>query len=83
MKKHTVLFTALALSILAASPVFASGAVDTTVVYNSGFLVLAFLGFCAMIVVAQLIPAIILLVGSVRSAVQGLSQKKAKASIGL
>lgn len=83
MKKHTALFVVLALSIFAASPVFASGAVDTTKVYNSGFLVLAFLGFCAMIVVAQLIPAIILLVGSVRSAVRGLSDKKAKASIGL
>lgn len=83
MKKHTALVTALALSIFSASPVLASGTVDTTVVYNSGFLVLAFLGFCAMIVVAQLIPAIILLVGSIRSAFQGLSQKKAKASLGL
>lgn len=81
MKKHTALLVSV-LMILAASPVFA-GAVDTSKVYNSGFLVLAFLGFCAMIVIAQLIPAIILLVGSVRGMVKGLSDKKAKASIGL
>ncbi|MEJ2201370.1 MAG: hypothetical protein P8X63_10215 [Desulfuromonadaceae bacterium] len=78
MKKHTALFIALALSIAAASPVLAAGGVDTTKVYNSGFLVLAFLGFCAMIVVAQLIPAIILLVGTIRSALQTRSEKKAK-----
>lgn len=54
--------------VLISSPVMA--AVDTTKVYNSGILVFAFLGFCAMIVIAQLIPAIFLLVTSVKAAFQ-------------
>lgn len=80
MKK---LIIALTLSLFVASPVFAAATVDTTVVYNSGFLVLTFLGFCAMIVIAKLIPAISLLVGSVRSAAQSLSAGKEKASLGI
>ncbi len=42
-----------------ASSAFASGGrVD-----NSGFVVWAFLGFCALIVVAQLVPALMVILG--------------------
>lgn len=82
MKKNTACFAFLALMVSAASPALA-GAVDTTKVYHSGFLVLAFLGFCAMIVVAQLLPALILMVGSIRNMVKGTAAKKAKANLGL
>lgn len=70
-------FLTLALMLVTTSVSLAAD-VDTTKVYNSGFLVLAFLGFCAMIVVAQLIPAIILMVGSIRSMVKGMSKKKSQ-----
>lgn len=39
-------------------------AVDTTQTYQSGYLVLLFLGVCALIVVAQMVPALILLMGT-------------------
>jgi hypothetical protein len=44
-------------------------------VYNSGLLVLAFLGFCALVIVVQIIPAIVLMVGSIRSMIKTMSQK--------
>ena len=39
---------------------------------NSGVFVWAFLGLCALIVVAQLIPAIMMLAGSLKAAFRGL-----------
>ena len=42
-------------------------AVDTTQTYNSGILVLLFVGFCALIIVAQLIPAILSLFGMTKT----------------
>ena len=81
MKKSITLFMSLVLLLTVTSPVLAGGAIDTTKVYHSGFLVLAFLGFCAMIVTAQLIPAIILLIGSLRNMVGEMSRKKAHARI--
>ncbi|PLY10593.1 MAG: hypothetical protein C0624_02315 [Desulfuromonas sp.] len=41
-------------------------AVDTTQTYTSGILVLLFVGFCALIVVVQLIPAMLMLYGWVK-----------------
>ena len=41
-------------------------AVDTTRTYNSGILVGLFLAFCALVVVMQLMPTIMLLVGFVK-----------------
>ncbi len=73
MKHLLTTISAASIPLLLASPVLA--AVDTTKVYNSGFLVLAFLGFCALIVVAQLLPAIMLMIGSIRSMLKGSSKK--------
>ncbi len=51
-------------------------AVDTSKTYSSGLLVGIFLGFCALVVIVQLLPTIMLLVGFVK----GLFQKTAKQS---
>ena len=67
MKGINTIITTLAL-VLATTPAFAAG---TMKVYNSGILVLAFLGFCALVVVIQLIPAIITLCGMLK----GLARK--------
>jgi hypothetical protein len=67
---------AVALLVVGAAPAFA---VDTTRVYNSGILVLLFLGVCALIVVVQLIPAIMLLFGSLRTMLRGAKGKAVEA----
>lgn len=80
MKGIWVLLNALMLAIAAVTPAFAA---STTKVYNSGVLVLVFLGFCALVVVAQLIPALITLMGMLKSAVTGEGkQKEAKIETG-
>ena len=45
-----------------ASPAFAGG----TVVYKSGILVGVFVGVCALVVVAQLVPALMLVAGFIK-----------------
>lgn len=42
---------------------------------NSGIIVWAFLGFCALIVIAQVIPAILMMIGAARGF---LPEKKAE-----
>jgi hypothetical protein len=63
------------ISTLAVSLVFVPSAfaAESVRVYTSGLLVLAFVGFLALIVVIQLIPAIITLWG----ALKGLSKRSA------
>jgi hypothetical protein len=56
------IFTALLLSV---SPAFASHFESD----NSGILVWSFLGFCSLIVVMQLLPACMMMVGMVKGAV--------------
>ncbi len=62
----------MVICLTAVAPAFAA---STTKVYNSGILVLAFLGFCAMVVVAQMIPAIITLVGMLKGALGKKSEE--------
>ncbi len=45
---------------------------------HSGILVLAFLGLCAMIVTAQLIPAALMVVGAVRGMVSKGTEAEAR-----
>jgi len=71
--KATSLLTALAMNLVASTGAFAA---DTHKVYASGVLVLVFIGFVALVVVVQMIPAIISLVGMLRSLV---SDRKAAA----
>ncbi len=68
MKK---LFIALMVLIMA-NPAFA---VDTTKTYTSGLLVLLFVGFCALIIVAQLVPALLALFGMTKALTQHRSAR--------
>lgn len=62
----------IAITMMLVSPAFA---VDTTQTYNSGILVLLFVGFCALLIVAQLVPAVLVLFGMTKAVVQGVSKK--------
>jgi hypothetical protein len=65
-----IFFNALALSLTPVSLAMASGGrVD-----NSGFFVWIFLGFCALIIVSQIIPALLMAVGIVK----GVNSKSKK-----
>ncbi|MBE0618264.1 MAG: hypothetical protein IH608_10105 [Proteobacteria bacterium] len=53
----------------------ASGREDT-----SGLFVWAFLGLCALIVAAQVVPAILMAVGAIKGAAEGLKERRAVAA---
>ena len=67
-----------AFTLLMAGNAFAAG---TTRVYSSGILVLAFLGFCALVVVIQLIPALMTLWGMLKSLMNAESKKAVEANV--
>lgn len=77
MQKITTLLISLVLLLTAVSPALA---VDTSKTYNSGILVLLFVGFCALIIVAQLVPAVLALLGMTKEAAKGTSGKRLAAS---
>jgi len=62
MKTIRALLTTAAIILLT---VHQAWAVDTTQTYQSGMLVLVFLGVCALIIVAQMVPALILMLGTI------------------
>jgi hypothetical protein len=68
MKSTSIFSTTLAVLLAAAPSAFAA---TTARVYSSSMLVLAFVGFLAVVVVIQLIPAIMTLIGSIK----GLAKK--------
>ena len=72
MKKFRNVLMGSSVMMLMANPAFA---VDTTQTYNSGILVGLFLAFCALIVVMQLMPTIILLIGFVKGLMQGTEKQ--------
>jgi len=51
-------------------------AVDTTQTYQSGILVLLFLGVCALIIVAQMVPALLLMLGTLSAFAKKLRGKE-------
>lgn len=67
------ILTSLVLLLTAVSPALA---VDTSKTYNSGILILLFVGFCALLIVAQLVPAVLALFGMTRDAARSTSGKK-------
>ena len=77
MQGVKTLLTTFALVFMAVSPALA---VDTNQTYNSGILVLVFVGFCALLIVAQLVPAVLALFGMTKEAVKSTSGKKLAAS---
>ncbi len=66
-----------AASITSAIASAAPGAVDTSLTYNSGILVLAFAGFLALVVVVQTIPAVITLYSMIKGAANESKQQVA------
>jgi uncharacterized membrane protein len=72
MKKLRSTLMGMAMLMTMVTPAFA---VDTTKTYSSGILVGIFLGFCALIVVVQLVPTIMLLVGFVKGLINDQSKK--------
>ena len=77
MRGIKTLITTFALLLMVVSPALA---VDTTHTYNSGILVLLFVGFCALLIVAQLVPAVLALFGMTKEAARSTSGKKLAAS---
>ena len=76
MKTTQCALTTGLLTLAMFSEAFAAG---TTRVYSSGIFVLGFIGFCALVVVVQLIPAIMTMCGMIKGALEN-SKKTAKAS---
>jgi hypothetical protein len=72
MKEMRSAFTTLAIVLTAVGPALAA---DTTKVYSSGVLVLAFVGLCALVIVAQMTPAIMMLVGLIKGLTASLRRR--------
>jgi hypothetical protein len=68
MKTLSTVFCAVALSLVTSTAALASSGA-TNKVFVSGPLILLFLGFCALVVVIQCIPAIIMLYGMIKGTV--------------
>ena len=81
MKNLKTALVTLTLTLLATSPALAAH-VDTTRTYSSGLLIGLFLGFCALIVVMQLVPSLILLYGFVKAAF-GKESKSKRQGVGV
>ena len=76
MKTLSTVFSALALSLVTSTAAIASsGAAATNKVFVSGPLILLFLGFCALVVVIQCIPAIIMLYGMIKGTASVVNDK--------
>ncbi len=73
MKTIRTLFNTAAVTLLLVPQAWA---VDTTQTYQSGVLVLMFLGVVALIIVAQMVPALILLLGTVSAFARKLRGKE-------
>ncbi|MDA3902826.1 MAG: hypothetical protein PF441_05170 [Desulfuromusa sp.] len=78
MQSVKTVLTTFALVLMAVSPALAT---DTSKTYNSGILVLLFVGFCALLIVAQLVPAVLALFGMTKEAAKSTSGKKLAASV--
>ena len=75
MRTLSTLFSTVAISLLTSTAALASSGA-TNKVFVSGPLVLLFLGFCALVVVVQCIPAIIMLYGMIKGSVSATKDKK-------
>jgi hypothetical protein len=75
MKKCRSLLMGMSMLMLMAGPAFA---VDTTKTYSSGILVGVFLAFCGLIVVVQLMPTIMLLVGFIKGLLKGTNKQASR-----
>jgi hypothetical protein len=78
MKRSVVFPLVLMAAALAARPALAVEAPKT---YQGNLLVLLFLGVCALIVVAQIVPALILMMGTISGLSRRMSAKRQAAGI--
>ena len=76
MKTMGTIGVAVALMAVTGSPGWCA---DSATVYNSGPLILAFLGLCALVVLAQFAPVAMLLVGLVKGVAEALTRGRAVA----
>ncbi len=75
-RRITSFATPLALGLITATSAHAA---STSKVYMSNTLIFLFLGFCALVVVIQLIPAMITLYGMIKGALSARDTKTARA----
>jgi len=75
MKTLSTVFSAVALSLVTSTAALASSGA-TNKVFVSGPLILLFLGFCALVVVIQCIPAIIMLYGIIKGTVSAVKDER-------
>ena len=74
----TAICSAVALSLVTGTAALASSGA-TNKVFVSGPLILFFLGFCALVVVIQCIPAIIMLYGMIKGTVSAVKDERVEA----
>ena len=72
MRGKYLVFNALTVWLATSNSAYAA---TTTKVYSSGILVLVFIGFVALVVVVQMIPAIITLMGMIKGLVRENREK--------
>jgi hypothetical protein len=75
MKTLSTVFSAVAFSLVTSTAALASSGA-TNKVFVSGPLILLFLGFCALVVVIQCIPAIIMLYGMIKGTVSAVNDER-------
>jgi prepilin signal peptidase PulO-like enzyme (type II secretory pathway) len=75
MKSYRRLLLGMSMLLISAGPAFA---VDTAKTYSSGILVAIFLAFCALVVVVQLMPTIMLLVGFLKGLIKGTDKQTSR-----
>lgn len=76
MQRVKAMLTSLSLVLMAVAP---ASAAETEKTYTSGILVLAFVGLCSLLVVAQLLPAIKSLFGMTKDAAKKSTSNYSKA----
>ncbi len=79
MKTKYLLINPLAMFMATIANAYAA---NDTRIYSSGFLVVVFLGFCALVVIAQLVPAFLVLTGMIKSLVKGTKEKSIEVEAG-
>ena len=75
MRAISTLFSVVAISLVTSTAALASSGA-TNKVFVSGPLILLFLGFCALVVVIQCIPACIMLYGMIKGTVSVTTGEK-------
>jgi prepilin signal peptidase PulO-like enzyme (type II secretory pathway) len=82
MNTTRTLSLTLALALASSAPALAA-AVDTSKTYSSGLLIGIFLAFCALIVVVQLAPSLMLLFGFIKGLVHRADTKAEAQTAGI